>query len=157
MTEQRIRDLRAKAEKARQFAQYANGDERLVANLESYSKQLEDEALKLERVKEAEPLSPQAMEATHEPPTTESMAALKIEGPKEPEMSELAPRERAERYRAQGREARIKATKCFGDTQAEFIRMAGHWEQLALEAEAEATDASRNYPADRRPKPPTAG
>ena len=84
MTEQRIRDLREKAAKARHFASYSPCDERLAANLESYAKQLEEEARKLEEMKETPPLTPQAMEATHEPPTTEAMAALKIEEPKEP-------------------------------------------------------------------------
>jgi hypothetical protein len=90
MTEKEIRDLREKAAKARQFAKYAAGDDRLVANLESYAQQLESDAEKLEGTKEegaketAPPLSPQAMEATHEPAANESMAALKADDQKEP-------------------------------------------------------------------------
>ena len=85
MTDKEIRDLREKAAKARQFAKYAAGDNKLVANLESYAQHLEDDARKLEGAKEvAPPLSTQAMEATHEPDNAHSMAALKTEDPKEP-------------------------------------------------------------------------
>ena len=54
------------------------------------------------------------------------------------ELSELPPRERAKRYRQLGREARIHAASAKGDEQAAFIMYAGNWEQLALEADAEA-------------------
>jgi hypothetical protein len=90
LTEKEIRDLREKAAKARQFAKYAAGDDRLAANLESYAEQLESDAEMLEGAKEegaretAPPLSPQAMEATHEPDNAHSMAALKTEEPSEP-------------------------------------------------------------------------
>lgn len=54
------------------------------------------------------------------------------------ELSELPPRERAKRYRKLAREARIHAANAKGDEQAAFMVYAGKWEQLALEAEAEA-------------------
>ena len=54
------------------------------------------------------------------------------------EISELPPRERAKRYRQMAREARLKAAACMGEIQATFIKSAGKWEQLALEADADA-------------------
>jgi len=54
------------------------------------------------------------------------------------ELSEQPPRERARRYRELAREARIHAANAKAEEQAAFIRYAGKWEQLALEAEAEA-------------------
>ena len=54
------------------------------------------------------------------------------------ELSDLPPRERAKRYRKLAREARIHAANAKAEEQAAFIRYAGKWEQLALEAEAEA-------------------
>ena len=70
------------------------------------------------------------------------------------EISKLPPRERAKRYRAQAMEARFKATTCTGDLQLSYIRLAGQWEQLALEAEAEAGDmsGSKATPADNASK-----
>ena len=53
-------------------------------------------------------------------------------------LSELPHRERAKRYRAQAREARVKAMQCKDDMRAAFLKIAGHWEQLALEVEADA-------------------
>jgi len=35
-------------------------------------------------------------------------------------------------------EARFKAATCTGDLRLSYIQLAGQWEQLALEAEAEA-------------------
>ena len=52
-------------------------------------------------------------------------------------MSKLPPRERAKQLRAQAMEARFKATTCTGEQQLSYIRLAGQWEQLALEAEAD--------------------
>ena len=49
------------------------------------------------------------------------------------EISTLA--ERARQFRAQAREARFKAAQCHGPIQASFIKMAGQWEQMAIEAE----------------------
>jgi hypothetical protein len=53
-------------------------------------------------------------------------------------MSKLPPRERAKRFRAQALEARFKATTCTGEQQLSYIKLAGQWEQLAIEAEDEA-------------------
>jgi hypothetical protein len=52
-------------------------------------------------------------------------------------MSKLPPRERAKAYRAQALEARLKAARSSGETQKAFIKLAGNWEQLALEAESD--------------------
>jgi len=54
------------------------------------------------------------------------------------ELSELPLRERVKRYRKLAREARIHAANAKGDEQAAFMMYAQNWEQLALEAEAEA-------------------
>ena len=54
------------------------------------------------------------------------------------EISELPPRERAPRYRELAREARLQAANSKGEAQAAFVKLAGQWEQLALEADAEA-------------------
>jgi hypothetical protein len=54
------------------------------------------------------------------------------------EISELPPRERAKRYRELAREARVQASSSKGEAQVAFIKFAGQWEQLALEAESEA-------------------
>ncbi len=53
------------------------------------------------------------------------------------ESSGLPPRERAKRYRQLAREARVHAANSKAEEQVAFIRYAGKWEQLALEAEAE--------------------
>jgi hypothetical protein len=50
----------------------------------------------------------------------------------------MPPRERAKRYRQLAREARIHAANSKADEQAAFMVYAGKWEQLALEAEADA-------------------
>jgi hypothetical protein len=42
------RTLREKAMKARELARYVAGDQRTTDNLESYAKELEEEALRLE-------------------------------------------------------------------------------------------------------------
>lgn len=52
--------------------------------------------------------------------------------------SHLSHRERAARYRALAREARLKAAQCTGEMQASFIKFAGQWEQLAREADNDA-------------------
>jgi len=54
------------------------------------------------------------------------------------ELSELPPRERAKRYRELAREARVHAANSKADKREAFVKLAGKWEQLALEAEAEA-------------------
>jgi hypothetical protein len=54
------------------------------------------------------------------------------------EISELPPRERAKRYRELGREAAHQAANSKGEAQAAFVKFAGQWEQLALEAENDA-------------------
>lgn len=54
------------------------------------------------------------------------------------EESKLSLEERAKRYRAQAMDARLKAAKSTGELQDSYIRLAGQWEQLALEAEAES-------------------
>lgn len=56
------------------------------------------------------------------------------------DISRLPPRERATRYRELAREARLQAANSKADTKAAFVKFAGTWEQLALEAEAEAKD-----------------
>ena len=56
------------------------------------------------------------------------------------DLSALPPRERARRYRELAREAREKAATCTAELQRSFIRVAGKWEQHALEADAEAKD-----------------
>ena len=58
-----------------------------------------------------------------------------------PESTRLSPLERAKKYRAQAREARLKATQCTGEIQASFIKLAGQWEQLAREADEEAEES----------------
>jgi hypothetical protein len=57
------------------------------------------------------------------------------------EISKLPHRERAKRYRELAHEARIKAARSKGDTQASFKKFAGQWEQLALEADSDADAA----------------
>ena len=47
--------LREKATKARELARYATGDQRAVDNLESYAKQLEEQALRLEAAEVVRP------------------------------------------------------------------------------------------------------
>jgi hypothetical protein len=54
------------------------------------------------------------------------------------EISGLPLRERAKRYRQLAREARVHAANAKADERAAFVKLAGKWEQLALEAEAEA-------------------
>jgi hypothetical protein len=55
-------------------------------------------------------------------------------------MSKLPPQERVKRYRAQALEARFKATTCTGEQQLAYIKLAGQWEQLALEADEDAKE-----------------
>ena len=52
----------------------------------------------------------------------------------------LPPRERAKRFRELAREVRVRAANSKGEAQAAFVKLAGQWEQFALEAEAEAED-----------------
>jgi hypothetical protein len=54
------------------------------------------------------------------------------------DLSALPARERAKRCRALAREAREKGALCTGEMQASFIKQSGEWNQLALEADAEA-------------------
>ena len=56
------------------------------------------------------------------------------------EIFRLPVRERAKRYRAQARETRAKAAQCKGEMRTAFLTIAGYWEQLALEAEADAEE-----------------
>ena len=77
-------------------------------------------------------------------------------------ISKLPLRERAERYRAHARETRIKAAQNTGEIRAAFSRIAGYWEQLALDAEAryekQAAAAGSNFQKECPPGPsPTAG
>jgi hypothetical protein len=58
------------------------------------------------------------------------------------EISELPPRERAKRYRELAREAVHQAANSKGEAQAAFIKFAGQWAQLALEAENDATSSN---------------
>ena len=53
------------------------------------------------------------------------------------ELSELPSRERAKRYREMAWEARGQAAHSKAEMKAAFIKIAGQWEQLALEADAE--------------------
>ena len=57
------------------------------------------------------------------------------------ELSDLPHRERAKRYRELGRSARLDAAASKGEVREAFIKVAGQWEQLAREAEADAKDA----------------
>ena len=54
------------------------------------------------------------------------------------ELSDLPHRERAKRYREFARSARLEAASAKGEVRDAFIKVAGQWEQLALEAEADA-------------------
>jgi hypothetical protein len=56
----------------------------------------------------------------------------------------LPPRERAKRYLELAREARVRAANSKGGAHAAFVKLAGQWNQFALEAEAEAKDESGN-------------
>jgi len=56
------------------------------------------------------------------------------------EIFRLPVRERSERYRARARETRVKASQCTGEIRLAFFKIAGYWEQLALEAEADAEE-----------------
>jgi hypothetical protein len=56
------------------------------------------------------------------------------------EIFRLPVRERAQHYRARAHETRVKAAHCTGDIRAGFFKIAGYWEQLALEAEADAKE-----------------
>jgi hypothetical protein len=58
------------------------------------------------------------------------------------EISGLPRQERAKRYRELAREARVQAANSKAHTQAAFMKFAGQWEQLALEAEADAAEDS---------------
>ncbi len=51
--------------------------------------------------------------------------------------------ERAKRNRAYARDARLRAARYPAEMQAAFIKIAGYWEQLALEAEADADERTR--------------
>jgi hypothetical protein len=78
------------------------------------------------------------------------------------EISKLPLRERAKRYRAHARETRIKAAQCTGEIRAAFLKIAGYWEQLALEAEAscekQAAAAGNSLQKECPPGPsPTTG
>ena len=56
------------------------------------------------------------------------------------ELSKLPPGEWARRCRELAREARRKAANSKGEAQTAFMKFAEQWEQLALEAEADAED-----------------
>ena len=74
------------------------------------------------------------------------------------ETSNLPSRQRAERYRAQARDIRAKAARYPGEIRAAFFRIAGYWEQLALEAETkyekEAAAAVHHFQKTCPPDPP---
>ena len=77
-------------------------------------------------------------------------------------ISQVPLRERAERYRAHARETRMKAAQNTGEIRAAFFRIAGYWEQLALDAEAkcekQAAAAGDHFQKECPPGPsPTAG
>ena len=59
------------------------------------------------------------------------------------ELSDLPHRERAKRYRELARAARLDAASAKGEVRDGFIKVAGQWEQLALEAEADAKEAGK--------------
>jgi len=59
------------------------------------------------------------------------------------ELSDLPHGERAKRYRELGRVARLDAANAKGEVRDAFIKIAGQWEQLALEAEADAKEAGK--------------
>ena len=75
----RIRGLRAEAERARRLAKMTLNVQ-TAANLRSYADDLEAEARKLEEQPKS---APQAMEAPGEPDTTHAITALKTEEPGE--------------------------------------------------------------------------
>ena len=79
----RIRELREKAVRARQLAKFSAGDEQLISNLASYAAELEEQAQKLEEALPAAPSPPQAMAAI-ERPLNGAAAALKSQNPKDP-------------------------------------------------------------------------
>jgi hypothetical protein len=60
------------------------------------------------------------------------------------ELSHLPPRERAKRYREFARSARMSATTTGGELRDSYIKLAGQWSQLALEADADAEDEPGN-------------
>jgi hypothetical protein len=71
------------------------------------------------------------------------------------ETSNLPLPERVTRYRAQAHELRAKAAHYPSEIRAAFFRIAGYWEQLALEAEAKAEkQAAAAMPIIRLPDPP---
>jgi hypothetical protein len=57
------------------------------------------------------------------------------------EISKLPRRERAKRYREMAWKARGQAAHSKGEMKTAFIKIAEQWEQLALEAEAEADES----------------
>jgi hypothetical protein len=63
------------------------------------------------------------------------------------ELSELSPRKRAARYRELAREARVHAANSKADKREAFVKLAGKWEQLALEADSE-TEAKTDEGSD---------
>ena len=54
------------------------------------------------------------------------------------DLSMLPARERARRYDGLAREARLQASVSRHETQIALAKLAGHWEQLAREADAES-------------------
>ena len=58
------------------------------------------------------------------------------------ELSELPIRERVTRYRELARGARHQAANSKGEARTAFIKFAGQWEQLALEAENDAKSSN---------------
>jgi regulator of protease activity HflC (stomatin/prohibitin superfamily) len=59
--------------------------------------------------------------------------------------------ERAERYRAQAHEIRVKAVNYPAEIRAAFFKIALCWEQLALEAEAKHEKQAAASPQDTPP------
>ena len=54
------------------------------------------------------------------------------------DLSHLPHRERAKRYRYFAHAARLSAASAKGELREAYIKIAGQWEQLALEADEEA-------------------
>ena len=60
-----------------------------------------------------------------------------------PDSVHLAHRERARRYRKFARAARLSAATARDALRESYVEIAGHWNQLALEADADAAEAEK--------------
>jgi hypothetical protein len=54
------------------------------------------------------------------------------------QISKVPAAKRAARFRERAHQARVQAAHCKGEAQESYIKIAGQWEQLAREADAEA-------------------